>query len=58
VYLPEDTAGVLENDIVRYGRDVPADLGSHLPAPIEEEQREADRIRRDAERYSSSQASR
>ena len=58
VYLPEDTAGVLENDIVRYGRDVPADLGVHLPPPTEEEQREEDRIRRDAERYSSSQASR
>ena len=58
VYLPEDTAGVLENDIVRYGRDVPADLGAHLPSPTEEERREADRIRHDAERYSSSQASR
>lgn len=58
VYLPEDTAGVLENDIVRYGRDVPADLGAHLPPPTEEERREGDRIRRDAERYSSSQASR
>ena len=58
VYLPEDTAGVLENDIVRYGHDVPADLSSHLPVPTEEERQQADRIRRTADRYASSQASR
>lgn len=54
MYLPEDTAGVLENDIVRYGRDVPADSGAHYRRHREE--RRGDHIRRDAEPYSSSRA--
>lgn len=44
VYVPERTAEVLENDVVRYERDVPYDLATHLPAPDEHARLEAAKI--------------
>lgn len=53
VYLPEDTAFVLENDVIRSGEDIPVDLKSHLPKPTDEEKSEAERLRQEAGKYAS-----
>ena len=53
VYLPEDTAFVLENDVIRSGEDIPVDLKSHLPKPTDEEKSKAERLRQEAGKYAS-----